>query len=152
VEILRYGSGGGSGGSSMAVTQTTHGLAVGDVVRLNGTTYTKAQADTATNAEVIGIVSAVADANNFTLFIGGNISGLSGLTAGTVYYLSAATAGALTATEPSSVGQVSKPVLVAYSTSAGVFINMRGFVNPYPDDVSAADDESVVLGATEVNV
>lgn len=118
---------GGGSALTRSISQTGHGLAVGDVVKLTGAdTYAKAKADTEANAEVVGIVSAVADANTFTLAMGGDITGLSGLTAGSVYYLSDATAGALTATEPSTIGSVSKPVLVARSTTAGVFFNMRG--------------------------
>lgn len=112
--------------SSQSVTQTAHGLSVKDLVRHNGTAYVKAQADSETNAEVIGIVSAVASANAFSISTFGNVTGLSGLTAGATYFLDPTTAGALTATEPSAVGQVSKPVFIAISTTAGYFFNMRG--------------------------
>ena len=123
-------AGGGGSGEALeqATTQTSHGLAVGDLVRFNGTAYVEAQADSAANAEVVGIVSAVAGANSFTLLTGGNVMGLSGLTAGSVYFLSASSAGALTSTEPATVGQVSKPVLVATATTGGLFINLRGIV------------------------
>ncbi len=49
-----------------------------------------------------------------------------GLTAGTTYFLSPSSAGALTSTAPTATGQVSKPVLVAYSTTAGYFFDWRG--------------------------
>lgn len=111
-----------------AINQTGHGFAVGDVIRHNGTIYVEAQADSAANSEVYGIVSAVADANNFTVVNSGYISGLSGLTAGEAHFLSATTAGAITATEPTGAGQVSKPVLVAVSTTAGYVIHSRGYV------------------------
>lgn len=120
-------TGAGSSGTQ-SVTQTAHGLVVGDVVRFNGTDYVKAQADSAANAEVVGIVSAVAGVNDFSLQIGGLVSGLSGLSAGSVYFLSPSTAGALTTTEPSTVGQISKPLLVATSATTGYFINYRGEV------------------------
>lgn len=117
------------------ITQASHGFAVGDVVRHNGTIYVKAQADSAANAEVVGIVSAV-DGNDFTLIVGGRIDTLSGLTAGTVYFLSDATAGLLTATEPTDTDHISKPLLIATSTTAGFFYNMRGYVNTeLPDDL-----------------
>jgi hypothetical protein len=111
-----------------AINQTAHGLAVGDVIRHNGTSYIEAQADADANSEVFGIVSAVADANNFTVITSGYISGLSGLTAGAAHFLSAATAGAITATEPTGASQISKPVLVAVSTSAGYVIHSRGYI------------------------
>lgn len=129
VETQLSNAAGGSGANtSSAIAQTSHGLAVKDVVRYNGSAYVKAQADSAANAEVVGIVSAVADANNFTLVTGGRVTGLSGLTAATVYFLSASSAGALTATEPSTVGQVSKPVFIADATTSGYFFNFRGMV------------------------
>jgi hypothetical protein len=120
---------GGGGSSSIAVAQTAHGLVVGNIVKLTGaTTYAKAQADSAINAEVAGIVSAVAGANNFTLTTNGQVTGLTGLTAGAVYFLSPTTAGALTTVEPTTGGQVSKPVLIADSTTSGIFYNFRGAV------------------------
>lgn len=110
------------------ITQSSHGFAVGDVLKFSGSTYAKAKADTAADAEVVGIVSAVGGTNTFTLLMSGYISGLSGLTQGTLYFLDPSTAGALTATEPSTVGQVSKPLLQAVSTTAGIFTNHRGIV------------------------
>ncbi len=112
----------------MAVNQNAHGFSVGDVVRLSGTTYVLAQADTEANAEVAGIVSAIVDANNFDLTTNGRVTGLAGLSADDVYYLSPTSAGDLTNTEPSTVGQVSKPLLIADSTTSGLFYNMRGFL------------------------
>lgn len=119
----------GTSGVSSTVTQASHGLAVGDVIRLSGAgTYTKAQADSAANAEVVGIVTEVPNVNTFKVAVAGKVTGLSGLTANTVYFLSAATAGALTATEPSTLGQVSKPVLISDSTTSGYILPHRGAV------------------------
>jgi hypothetical protein len=116
--------------SSSAVTydvnQTTHGFSVGDVVRYTGSAYTEAQADSAANAETVGFVSAVADANNFTLQLHGRITGLSSLTAGSVYFLSETTAGGITATEPSGVNEITKPMLIADSTTSGFILHYRG--------------------------
>lgn len=113
----------------VAVTQVSHGLAVGNAVRLSSTTYVKAKADTAANAEVVGIVSAVADADHFTLTTeGGRVTGLSSLTAATVYFLDPSTAGATTATEPTTAGQISKPLLIADTTTSAFVVGMRGQV------------------------
>jgi collagen type VII alpha len=122
----------GSGGTStIDVEQTGHGFSVGDVIRNDGDdTYALAQANNEANAEVIGIVTAVADVDNFTYATGGPVSGLSGLTSETVYYLSEATPGALTATEPNGAGEISKPVLIATSATEGVFSHAyRGIVS-----------------------
>jgi hypothetical protein len=108
------------------VTQTTHGFTVGQVLLYNGTVYALAKADTADNAEVVGIVSSVIDANNFVLMLVGEVTGLTGLTAGTTYFLDDVTAGALTATQPTTNNHISKPLGVALSTTVLAFNNMRG--------------------------
>ena len=108
------------------IAQALHGFSVGDVLYVTGSSYAKANADSDTTAEVVGVVSAVADAGNFTLTTSGYISGLSGLVAGTTYFLSDSVAGALTATEPSTVNHISKPVLIATSATTGFVIQSRG--------------------------
>jgi hypothetical protein len=108
------------------ITQNSHGFVIGNVLYLNGSTYTKSKADLPATAEVVGVVSRVVDTNTFMLCGGGNIAGLSGLTAGTVYFLSDSTAGLLTATEPTTIGNISKPLLIADSTTSGYFYNFRG--------------------------
>lgn len=127
------GGGGGSGEATIfTVNQTAHGLAVGDIVRSNGTAgqFTKAQADSAANAEVVGIVTVVTDANNYTVTTGGYITtGVPVQAASTVMFLSATTAGLLTATEPSTVGQVSLPLLVVITSGTKAYFNVkRGLV------------------------
>jgi len=118
-----------AGGATKDITQASHGFVVGDVLKFAGGVYAKAQADSAANAEVVGMVSVVgAGTDDFTLLNLGYVSGLSGLTANTEYFLSPTTAGAITATEPSTIGQVSKPLLLATSTTAGYFNNYRGMV------------------------
>lgn len=120
--------GGGGGGTIDTITQASHGFVVGDVLYLNGATYAKAKADAANTAEVVGVVSKIIDASQFELTLSGEISGLTGLVAGEVYFLSAATAGALTVTEPTVVGQVSLPVGVASSTTSLYVAPKRGSV------------------------
>jgi len=114
----------------VSVNQTAHGFAVGDVIRETSTanTYTKAQADTAANAEVVGIVSTVVNSNSFVYTTQGIFtSGVPAATAGTVFFLSPTTAGLLTSTAPSTVGQISKPlVTVLQSGTSGLFNNQRG--------------------------
>lgn len=125
------GPAGNTDSINMNIAQTAHGFTVGNVLRIqnSATTYIKAQADNAVNAEVVGVVSVVIDANNFKLVMFGYVSGLTGLTKGTVYFLSHATAGLLTPTEPVQNGvRVSKPLLVANSTTSGFFTNNRGFI------------------------
>lgn len=124
-------------GDKITVTQASHGFTSSDVGRplyLNGTTWTLAQADTAAKAEVAGFIYAVLDSNTLRISTSGEIptvganflEGGGSLTAGEAYFLSATTAGKVTATEPTNVGYVSKPLGVAKSTTAFQFFNFRG--------------------------
>lgn len=98
------------------VAQTSHGLSVGDCVRFNGTNYVEATADTIANAQAIGLVVEVVDANVFVMQQSGRAFGLSGLVAGSRYYLQ--DAGGL----GTSPGTVHVSVLVAASTTTGWLI------------------------------
>jgi len=114
--------GGGSGESvSWSVTQSSHGLAVGDVIYNNGTNYVKAQAN-ATGTLGLFVVSAVANTNTFTATFSGKIT-LSSLTAGQYYFVSTTTAGAYVTTEPTS--GYSNPILFALSTTEAVVLPYR---------------------------
>jgi len=121
-------SGIGGGGTVDRIAQVGHSFVLGDVLYLNGSTYVKASAAADNTAEVVGIVSRVIDADNFEMTLSGEVAGLSGLTPGAVYFLSATTAGALTTTEPSVVGQVSLPVGVASSATSLYVAPKRGVV------------------------
>ena len=121
------GTGGGSGTVlSNSITQASHGFSVGQVLYYTGSAYALAKADADSTSEVLGIVSSVTSSSVFVLSMDGYVSGLSGLTAGTTYYLSDTTAGGLTSTQPSTVGHISKPVLVADSATSGYVIQSRG--------------------------
>ncbi|RLG44246.1 MAG: hypothetical protein DRN81_04955 [Thermoproteota archaeon] len=135
------------------VTQSAHGFAVGDVIKISSGEYAKAQADSEANAQVVGIVSVVPDVDNFTVTTSGYISGLSGLTANSVHYLDPDTAGAMTTTEPTDTGDRSKPVLIAISTTAGYVMQLRD-VNPNPVgkivQVVYEQDGAVATGSTVI--
>jgi hypothetical protein len=88
-----------------------------------------AQADTEPNAEVVGVVVLVTDPNTFDLQRDGFCDVLTGLTPDDVYYLSESVAGTITATQPTGIGEVSKPVLIAATTTAGwLSTQMRGYL------------------------
>ena len=127
--ITISGGGGSSSGEnvSWSVTQSSHGLAVGDVIYNNGSAYVKAQAN-ATGTLGLFVVSAVADTNTFTATFSGKIT-LSSLTAGQYYFVSTTTAGDFTATEPTS--GYSNPILFALSTTEAVVLPFR------PQDLTA---------------
>lgn len=135
----------------LGVTQASHGFAVGNAVYHTGSAWAKAKADAVGTAEALGIVSSVPDTGTAQITMAGYISGLSGLTAGTVYFLSDSTAGALTATEPSTAGYVSKPMLVALSTTTGIVINYRGKSIPsYSSTIYAKTSGTATAGQTVI--
>lgn len=103
-------------GITVGVTQASHGLSVGDVVRFDGTAYVKATADTAGNAEAVGVVTAVPDSGTFAYQTAGVVATLSALTPGELYYLQ--DDGSL----GTSSGTVDKPVLIATSATTAVLI------------------------------
>jgi hypothetical protein len=119
----------GINGEGVVETITyNNSFAAGDVLKKTSGGYAKAQADTAANAEVVGIVQSATGAA-FTIVYTGPITGFTGLTDGTVYFLSDSVAGAITATPPTALNAINKPVLVATSTTGGVIVHMRGVQN-----------------------
>jgi hypothetical protein len=134
----------------VAIHQTSHGLAIGNVVKRASSAYSTAQADSAANANVIGIVSASSGADDFVITTEGYVTGLSGLTDNTVYYLHPTSAGALTDTEPATVGQVRKPLLIADSTTSGYFHITEGEIVGAGVSAHAASHEDG--GADEIDI
>lgn len=112
---------------SERVAQAAHTFTLCEAIRHNGTSFTEAQADSSSNAEVYGIVSRVIDANNFEVTSSGYFDATGcGLSAGTVYFLSAATAGLLTATEPSTPGEISLPLVKTKGANDATVFQYRG--------------------------
>lgn len=108
------------------VTQNSHGFSVGNAIALNGSgVYIKADATSSALCEFTGIVSAVADDNNFTQVLLGRITGLSSLTPGGIYFLTT-TPGVLSLTPPVGLGNVQVPALRAVSSTVGYVERMRG--------------------------
>lgn len=94
---------------SETFTQASHGFAVKDAVRHNGTTWVKAQANSIAGCISVWVVTAVASGSVFTASLRGRVTVTGhGLTPGTLYYLSADTAGLLMATMP--VGSLTRPL------------------------------------------
>lgn len=134
--IIEIGGGGASSGATTEVTQSSHGLAVKECIRHNGSSWIKAQADSG-DTLALGVVTVVTDSNTFTVAQSGRFELTShGLTVGQWYYLSASSAGALTATEPT----ISQPLV--YVESANVI-----FVFPYrPTNLLVSGSSSIIPG------
>lgn len=99
---------------------------LGEAVYLSAAdTARKAQANAAGTARTVAFATAtIVNATTGVYQTSGALGGFAGLTAGAVYYLSAATPGAITVTAPSTLGQYVQEVGVALSTTE-LLINIR---------------------------
>jgi hypothetical protein len=129
-DIYQYvggGGGGGSGSSSSTEIVQANTFSVGNLVYLNGSTYTLARADSANTASVVGMVS-VASSTRFTIVTSGLVTGLTGLTVGADYFLDGVTAGLATTADPTTIGYVSAPIGIAASATSMYIAIKRGVV------------------------
>lgn len=127
------------------VSQAGHGLVVGDIIKISGAgTYAQAQADSAANAEVVGIVTVRPNNNSFTFISGGQTLEMTGLTANSIYFLDPSTAGLLTLTEPTTAGQISRPVLYTDTTTSGFYLPYRGSV--VTDSLPTNNTKNLIIG------
>ena len=114
------------------ITQATHGFVAGSVVRWDTATsgFTGAQANSATNAEVSGVVERVISTSQFTLVYQGEIDLTSMANMGdeskVVYFLSDTTAGGLVEAPPTAGGTVIKPMLTRTEQNKGLVTNYIG--------------------------
>jgi hypothetical protein len=106
--------------------QASHGFsALTAIYRKSDSTWAKAKADALATAEAVGIVESVSG-NDFTVIFSGLIKNQIDLTPGASYFISAVTAGLLVTEEPDANIAVSKPMMIAITTTTGVINNMRG--------------------------
>lgn len=110
------------------------GVTTGKVVRLTNTGgLTLAKADAPENAEVMGIAIS-ADTTRTLVAVAGKISGSTlannlisgGFTSSCVFFLDPVVAGGITRTEPTTLGHVSKPVILGVNSSEGLILPYRG--------------------------
>jgi hypothetical protein len=93
---------GGAGGTTIDITQTAHGFAVGNGVRHNGTSWVKGMSDLATTTSTF-VVTEIKSANRFVAYQFGRVEITAhGFTVGEFYFQSNSTAGLATSTEPTS--------------------------------------------------
>lgn len=105
---------------------TGPGLVVNDVVYISASnTAAKADASAAGTGPAIGIVVAAA-AGIVDIRLFGKVATFVGLTPGTLYYVST-TAGALTTTPPSLIGEYIQPAGLALTTTI-LLVSMQGMV------------------------
>lgn len=157
INVTNMAAAGNSIDNTISISRTAHGFVVGHVLAVDPSTgaFIPARADVSTTAEVVGIVIAVPNVNEFILCTNGFISGTyADLTPGAVYYLSAIAAGTLTTTAPTVIGHVHKPLFVATSVANGFFINYRGImISTQELDVSVLNlDTANIVALTKLLV
>ena len=140
--------------SVRSLVQTLHGFVVGDAIRFDGGSnlYVKALADADVNSEVLGLVDQIIDDNTFVLLSSGFMDGLTGLTLGSVYYLSDTLPGKMTLTEPSAFYHVSKPVFFSDSASTGYVQVERGMILVPGGSTGSSGDVYTNTGSTPATV
>ncbi|HNE55977.1 MAG TPA: hypothetical protein PK079_22620 [Leptospiraceae bacterium] len=129
-----------SSGASLTVTQALHGFSLCEVLKFNGTSYVRAQADVQANVG-IWLITKIIDVNTFVISTNGYFTGLTGGTADTTGYLSSTTPGGLVTTAPA----ISQPII--YWTSA-----TTGWVLGYPSSQAAVAPSSTPLGYNDIRV
>jgi len=81
----------------------------------------KADANDVAKAAVGFVLSSASGGASTTVYFEGSITGLSGLTRGSKYFLSASAAGAVSTTVPSGAGDIVQYIGVATSTTEMTF-------------------------------
>jgi hypothetical protein len=156
-------SGGGSTTDSniTTVTQNGHGFNVGQWIRVTTPTiaqakYTLALADNLGDAQSVGVVINVLNANQFQIqFAGYNNGAVTGtyvdggvgaLIPATAYYLSPTTLGNITPINPSTTGLISKPLFISEQTVATTGADTGWILPQRPlPNVDANNNPNVVL-------
>lgn len=122
------------------VTKAGHSFSKGDVLYYNGFDWAKAKSNVVGSLGYF-MVSAV-DGDDFTIQNTGLITGLGGLVAGSMYYVSQATAGAITATKPAT--GYANPIFYAIGET-------KGFVMPFLADIDFANINGIPTEVDETD-
>lgn len=122
--------------TTINVSPKVSGITAGKFVRIDPNGLTLAKADSAVNAEVLGVVVndtasahvvALAGLLDNSLFANtiGNAIGTT-LVGGQAYFLDSVVPGGITTNEPQTYGYVSKPVLLGVTGDSGSILTYRG--------------------------
>lgn len=107
----------GIGADTVAATASEN-LAAGDLVNLHGASLVR-KADGANNRRAHGfVISSVLSGAQALVYCEGSITGLTGITVGDPYYLSATVAGQATATPPNVAGNISQEIGIGASSTS----------------------------------
>ena len=119
----------GNAGIKKTVRQSND-FAIGDAVRLDGSEYVKAQANSAVNAEVIGVIEQRTD-TQFTVVFAGEVILNFDTTSGTPYFLRSDLAGAVSDTPPLNTGTIKKTVYIGTGNNRAIVVNYLGLLNGF---------------------
>jgi hypothetical protein len=114
------------------ITTGTPGYGFGSIIRTDGINgYTLACADDPDNAESLAVISGINSKYSIATVLGkitGDFNTVAGgtLFPGCVYFLDPTVPGKITTTEPVTVGQVSKPIIMGVSGDSGIVLQYRG--------------------------
>lgn len=115
----------------LIVNQASPTLSVGDPVYLSAAnTLALAQGDTKAKSQSIGFV-VHKDGNNYTVQFQGYTDKITTASAATTWYLDPSSAGALTSSDASSTGQISRPIFQSNTTGDGFILPQRPLEFPY---------------------
>lgn len=110
--------------------QVAHGFAVGNAIYSNNGIFAKAQADDF-DTQASGLVSLVADADNFTIATKGGFFLIAhGFTVNAVLYTSYDTPGELTEVKPLLEGQLTNPIGFAFDANSIIVISDNAESDP----------------------
>lgn len=126
------------------VIQNAHGFTdVGTIVKFDGVNFVEAQADSLNNGSGVYMISSIPDGNTFYITQNGFVANITRqvYVAGTPYFLSSASAGELTSTQPTG-NNVVVPCFFAYSADSGFFYSI-------PANFSTRELNN--LGTTNIN-
>lgn len=102
----------------------------GNVIKKTVGGYALAQADSLSNAKALGVIQSASGASFVVVYAGKCTVTAHGFTIGATLYLSSVSAGLLTETEPTTRGQVSKPVAIVLDANTLIIVNQRGILIP----------------------
>jgi hypothetical protein len=124
--LVAVGGGGTGTALETTVSQTAHGLSVGDVIKVSGTnTFAKAQGNTEVNSEAVGVVTTVVNANSFKYVSSAiQLAYAPAGTPGSAVWLSPTVAGGMTTTKPSSTGHVARALGTIIESGAKMYFDI----------------------------
>jgi len=144
--------------TTVSVTPKSTGLTAGNVVIATASGLTFARANSASNAEVFGIVVSETDSSNIVA-VSGAINNTSfantiknlgiasnTFTAGQAYFLDPVVAGGITTIEPQTYGQVSRPIILGITGNLGSYLPYRGvLIEGISAGITAELDNKIIV-------